>query len=310
MWNSCQMRVDLSQILVFARVAECGSFSAAARLLGMPKSTVSRKVSELEERLGARLVQRTTRKLSLTDAGRTYHRHAARIIAELEDADAAVSQMQAEPRGLLRVTAPLSFSMLGPMIADYMTQHPRVQVHLVCTDRVVDLVEEGFDLAIRAGRLADSSLIARPLGTLRWVLVAAPEYCNQHGMPRTPQDVERHAGITFGSGPTPNLWTLHAGDKKASVRVTPRLTVNEVDIMRDAARAGIGVAMLPDYACAADVQSGALRRLLPSWHSTEVPVQAVYPTARHLSPKVAAFIALLSARLPTMTSPARRTRTG
>lgn len=301
------MRADLSQIFVFARVAECGSFSAAARLLGMPKSTVSRKVSELEERLGARLVQRTTRKLSLTDAGRTYHRHAARIMAELEDADAAVSQMQSEPRGLLRVTAPLSFSMLGPMITDYMAQHPRVQVHLVCTDRVVDLVEEGFDLAIRAGRLADSSLIARPLGKLRWVVVAAPDYCARHGVPRTPAELERHVCIAFGSGPTPNVWTLHAGEKTASVRVTPCLTVNEVDIMRDAARGGIGVAMLPDYACAAELRSGALRRVLPNWSSTEVPVNAVYPTARHLSPKVASFIALLGARLPTMTGSAAGT---
>jgi DNA-binding transcriptional LysR family regulator len=137
-------------------------------------------------------------------------------------------------------------------------------------------------------------------------VVAAPDYCSQHGVPRTPPDLEQHACITFGSGPTPNVWTLYAGEKTATVRVTPRLTVNEVDIMRDAARAGIGVAMLPDYACAAELRSGSLRRLLPSWSSPEVPVNAVYPTARHLSPKVAAFIALLGARLPMMTGLMRR----
>src|SRR6478735_9300066 len=157
--------MDLNEILVFARVVDAGSFSAAARLLEMPKSTVSRKVAELEERIGARLLHRTTRKLGLTDAGRIYYEHSARIVAEIEEAEEAVSRMESAPRGLLRVTAPLSFNMLGSIVAEYLRRHPDVQVDLSCTDRAVDLVEERFDLGIRVGQLADSSLVARPLGS-------------------------------------------------------------------------------------------------------------------------------------------------
>src|SRR5262249_48657521 len=142
-WNN---QMDLNEILVFARVVQAGSFSGAARQLAMPKSTISRKIAELEERVGARLLQRTTRKLRLTDAGRIYYEHSARIVTEVEEADHAISRMQARPRGLLRVTAPLAFTMLGPIVAEYLRRNPDVQLDLTCTDRAVDLVEEGFDL--------------------------------------------------------------------------------------------------------------------------------------------------------------------
>jgi DNA-binding transcriptional LysR family regulator len=150
--------MDLNEIVVFARVVQAGSFTRAARELGMPKSTVSRKVAELEERLGSRLLQRTTRKLSLTDVGRTYHEHCARIVSELEEAERAVSSLQGKPRGLLRVTAPVNMSFLGPIIGDYLKRYPEVQLELFCTQRSVDLVEERYDVGIRAGSLADSTL--------------------------------------------------------------------------------------------------------------------------------------------------------
>ncbi|MCU1279066.1 MAG: Transcriptional regulator, partial [bacterium] len=214
-----------------------------------------------------------------------------------DEADQAMSQMQATPRGLLRVTAPLSFALLGPIVAEFLKRQRDVQVDLRCTDRTVDLVEEGFDVAIRAGALGDSTLVGRSLGAIKRVLVAAPSYCRRHGTPRAPADLTRHACITFAAGATPNLWTLHAGGEKAEVRVSPRLTVNDFDIMRDAARAAIGIAAIPVFVCADDLRSGRLRRVLPEWSSAEAPLHALYPTARHLSPKVIAFIDLLRDKL-------------
>src|SRR6185436_12514716 len=166
--------MDLNEIVVFAKVVETRSFTAAAQQLGLPKSTVSRKVSELEERLSARLLQRTTRKLSLTDVGRTYYDYCARIVGEVEDAERAVSSLQEAPRGLLRVTAPLNMSFLAPIVSDYLARYKEVQLEFFATTRRVDLVEERFDVGIRAGPLADSTLIARSLGTAAWFLVATP----------------------------------------------------------------------------------------------------------------------------------------
>jgi DNA-binding transcriptional LysR family regulator len=289
--------MDLNEILVFARVVEAGSFSAAARKLEMPKSTVSRKVAELEERVGARLLHRTTRKLGLTDAGRIYYEHSARIVAEVEEAEQAVSRMQSAPRGLLRVTAPLSFTMLGPIVAALLQRHPEVQVELVCTDRAVDLVEERFDVAIRAGQLGDSSLVARPLGTIRRVLVAAPSYLKRAGTPRLPADLLRHACICFGAGSAPHVWQLHANGERAEVRATPRLVLNDLEMMCDVAQGGIGIAWIPEYVVAAPLRAGKLKRVLPAWASAPTPVQALYPTARQLSPKVAAFLELVRAQL-------------
>ena len=177
--------MDLNEMLVFARVVQAGSFTTAAAELGMPKSTVSRKVSELEERLSAQLLRRTTRKLSLTDAGRIYYDYCARIVGEIEDADRAVSRLQEKPRGLLRVTAPVNAAFLGAIVSDYLKRYPEVRLDLLCTGRAVDLVEERFDLGIRAGALADSMLIARSLGSASWLLVATPAYLRRHKRPRS-----------------------------------------------------------------------------------------------------------------------------
>jgi DNA-binding transcriptional LysR family regulator len=289
--------MDLNQMLVFVRVVQAGSFSAAARQLGAPKSTLSRKVSELEERLGSRLLQRTTRKLGLTDAGRIYFDHAARIVAEAQIAEQAVGHLQASPRGLLRVTTPLSFVVLPPLVSAFAKKYPDVQLDIVCSDRRVDLVDENFDVAIRTGALADSSLVARPLGTFKRVVVAAPEYCKEHGTPTRPADLERHACITFGAGISPNTWVLGSGEQRVEIHVTPRLTANDLDILRSAALDGLGIAFIPEFACAEDVRKNRLRHVLPEWCSAETPVHAVYPTARHLSPKVGAFIDLVRERI-------------
>jgi DNA-binding transcriptional LysR family regulator len=287
--------MDLNQVLVFTRVVQAGSFTAAARALGLPKSTVSRKVAELEERVGARLLQRTTRKLSLTDAGRIYYQHGARIVSEAEAADQAVGRLHSAPRGRLRVTAPVSVATLGPVVAEYLRRYPDVTVELVCTDRTVDLIEEGFDVAIRAGRLADSTLVARSLGAVRRLPVAAPGYLRKHGTPRAPRDLERHRAIVFAAGPDPTAWTLVAGEEQVEVRVAARLAVNDLSMLLDAARAALGIAFMPEQDAAADLAAGRLRRVLPAWCSPEVPLHAVYPSARLLSPNVASFIEVVRA---------------
>ncbi len=282
--------VDLNEAAVFARVVQDGSFTKAAQSLGIPKSTVSRRVAELEARVGVRLLQRTTRKLALTDSGRLYYEHAARALAELEQAERAVGELQAVPRGMLRITTPLAFSLLGPLLAEYLRRYPEVHVDLYASDRRVDLVEERFDLALRAGPARDSSLVARRLGAVRRVLVAAPEVARKLRL-KTPEDLERENCLVFA--PDGKNWTLTTGAKAVSVTVTPRMTVNDYDMLCSVTRAGFGVALLPEYQCTADVASGALRRLLPQWSAPEVPVYALYPSARHLSPSVAALLDLL-----------------
>src|SRR5262245_51584410 len=219
--------MDLNQMLVFARVVQAGSFSAAAAALKMPKSTVSRKVSELEERLDARLLQRTTRKLSLTDVGRTYYDYAARVAGEIEDAERAVSSLQDTPRGLLRVTAPLNIGYLAPILSDYLARYPEVRVELFATGRRVDLVEERFDVGIRAGALSDSTLIARSLGSSKWFLVATPGYLEKRGRPRSPEDLKKHPCLLFGTGPDSASLRLEKGDRSMQVSLSPRLLVSD-----------------------------------------------------------------------------------
>jgi DNA-binding transcriptional LysR family regulator len=288
--------VDLNEMVVFARVVQAGSFTAAARALGMPKSTVSRKISDLEDRLGARLLQRTTRKLSLTDVGRVYYEHCARVVAEVEEAELAVTQMHAAPRGQLRVTTPLTFSFLAPVVAEYLKRHAQVQVEVVCTDRRVDLIEEGFDLALRAGQLGDSSLIARRVGHIRTVLVAAPDYLERRGVPASPAELEKHDCIVFGGTPG-NERTFRQGHRLVEVTLQARLVVNDFEMLREAAAEGLGIAAIPDYLCAADIEAGRLQSVLEDWHLPDRPVHALYPSTRHLPAKVAAFLDVIRERL-------------
>lgn len=281
---------DLSAVAVFVKVVEHGSFRGAAKAMAMPKSTVSRKVAELEERLGARLLQRTTRTLRLTDVGEQFHRRCARILSELEDAEHGVREMQEAPRGLLRVTAPLGFRYLGPIVTELLAQHPELRVEVVCTDRMVDLVDEGFDAAIRFGKLADSSLVARSLGTGRRLVVAAPSYLRAHGGPSHPRELAEHDCLVFGAGPERERWRLESRGKPVDVAVRARLVANDFDALDDACRAGLGIAMLPSDRCASAVREGVLEHVLPDWASPETPAHVVYPSTRHLSPKVRVFV--------------------
>lgn len=288
--------MDLNEIAIFARVVQAQSFTAAGRGLGLPKSTVSRKVSELEERLGTRLLQRTTRSLSLTDAGRAYYQYASRVVNDVEEADRAVTTMRSAPRGLLRISTPLAFDLLGPMVSRYLARFPEVEVQMVCTDRVVDIVEEGFDLAVRAGPLRDSSLIARHLGSAHGVAVASPELLAGHGAVKRPQDLERFPALVFGAGADRAKWKLVRTDDEVTVTVKPRLVTNDYGVLLEAALAGVGVALLPELRCEDAIREGRLRRLLPTWRTPQIPIHAVYPSSRLVSPKVRTFIDELQAR--------------
>ncbi len=289
--------MDLNEILVFTRVVQAGGFTTAARVLGMPKSTVSRKVSELEERLKARLLQRTTRKLSLTDVGRTYYEHSARIVAEVEDAERAVNRLSDAPRGVLRVTAPVNASFLGPIVSDYLKRYPEVRLDLFCTARTVDLVEERFDLGIRAGALADSTLVARSLGEAKWFLAATPAYLRKRGRPRSPEDLKKHDALLFGTGIDAASVRLESADMTVQVAMSARLMVGDVDVLLAVALAGQGIAVLPAFRCVEELRAGRLERVLPDWNLPSTPVHVVYPSTRHLSPKVKTFVDYLQERM-------------
>ena len=251
----------------------------------------------MESRTGSRLLQRTTRKLGLTDAGRIYFGYCERIVAEIDEAERALGSLQATPRGLLRVSCPMSFSMLGPVVVDFLKQYPDVKVELSSSDRRVDLVEEGFDLAVRAGRLDDSSLVVRPLGHIRYVIVAKAHYCSKKNVPRTPDDLPGFPCIAFSGSKAPALWSLLSGTEKREVRMSPRATLNDLDLIVELVDAGLGIALLPEFSVERHLRDGRLMQWLPEWQSESMPLQIVYPTTRHLSPKVAAFTKFLFDRL-------------
>jgi DNA-binding transcriptional LysR family regulator len=288
--------MDLNEMLVFARVAQTGSFTAAAADLGMPKSTVSRKVTELEARLKARLLSRTTRKVSLTDVGRTYYDYCARIAGEIEDAERAVGNLQEVPRGVLRLTTGPNVAFLGPILNDYLRRYPEVRVEVFCTGRTVDLIEERFDLAIRAGRLSDSTLVARNLGKVRWFLVGTPAYLKKHGRPQSTDELKLHDCITFGTAPGGGTLRLERAGKTAHVEPPARLIVNDFDLVHAAAVAGLGLALLPAYLCVDDIRAKRFERVLPDWEAPAAPIHVVYPSARHISPKVKTFVDHLQQR--------------
>ncbi len=286
--------MDLNELVVFVRVVQAGSIRGAAEALGMPKSTVSRKLIELEERLESRLLQRTTRKLGLTDIGRIYYDHGVRIVAEIENAERAVRSQHEAPRGLLRVTAPLNLAVFAPIISAYLARHPEVRLELSANARVVDLVEENFDIGIRAGTLADSSLIAKSLGMFERILVATPDYLKKRGHPRTPVDLKKHDCLLFGSNPT---LTLTRDGRREDISLNPRLLVTDMDVLESALKDDLGIAVMPAFMCEKAVRARRLERVLSGWSPPPTPLHIVYPSTRHLSPTVRSFIEYVQERM-------------
>lgn len=289
----------LAAIEAFVRVAEFGSFSQAAERLRSSKSVVSRQVSALEAELGARLLHRTTRALTLTEAGRSYFERATRILADLAEANASVGQLQAAPRGRLRVNAPMSFGFLhlAPAIPDFLDRYPDVELELTMNDRFVDLVDEGFDLAVRIGKLDDSSLVARKLAPMRRSVCAAPAYLERRGTPASPDDLKSHECLCYSNVGLAQEWRFVRPDGRPwPVEVHGRLHANNGDALRAAALRGFGLAVLPSFLIGDDVQNGTLIPVLTAFMPQDSAVHAVYPHARHLSPKVRAFVDFLAER--------------
>ena len=289
----------LGAMAVFARVVEAASFSGAAGELGLSKSAVSKQVSGLEDRLGLRLLNRTTRRLSLTEAGLAFYQGCRRVVFEAEAAEQAVTRLASAPRGRLRVNAPMSFGArhLGPALPAFMARYPELAVELVLNDRLVDLVEEGFDAGIRIARLEDTSLIARRLAPSQRLLCAAPAYLSAHGAPRSIEDLRAHECLLYSYQTTGDAWPLRGPGGDARLRVTGRLHSNNGDALLCAALGGLGIAFLPSFICGEDLRAGRLRRVLPAWRdAAEAAIFAVYPASRQLSPKVRVFIDFLVER--------------
>ena len=289
----------LEDIQAFMRVVEAGSISAAAERLGIAKSAVSRRLSDLEKHLGVQLLRRTTRRLNLTDTGRGFYDRCQRILADLEEAEAAVSEAHGTLQGRLRVAAPLSFGVrhLGPAIAEFMQRHPQVQFDLDFNDRQVDLLAEDIDVAIRIARLEDSSLIARRLWTSRLVLCASPGYLREHGTPATPAELATHQGLVYSNAPDPTLLLLHGADgQEHRVRLQERLRSNSGDFLCQAAVAGAGLLLSPSFIVYEALRRGELVTVLPDCTHEELNAYALYPQTRHLSQRVRAFVDFLAER--------------
>ncbi len=301
--------MDLNDIVVFTKVVETRSFTGAAEQLGLPKSTVSRKLAQLEERLGVRLVQRTTRKLALTEIGEAYYERCARIVADVAAAEQLVTDMQASPRGRVRVTAPVDLSTwyLGAICAGFTAHHPEVTVELEATDRVADLIEEGFDVAVRFGALTESTLIARRLCRIEMLPVAAPAYLARRGAPATVEDLDDHDRVLFTPNARVQSWTLVQDDASYELGRPARFASNNVGAVRDAVLAGAGISVLAEFMVAADIAAGRLVPVLPGWGGRPIDVHAVYPARQNLPPRLSLFLDHLGKALDPAPWAAHRT---
>ena len=277
----------------FVAVVEAGSFTAAADRLDMAKSAVSRRISSLEARLGVQLLQRTTRQLNLTDTGRSFYERCARILADLDEAEAAIHQEHGELRGRLRVALPLSFGirhMYRP-ISEFAATHPKVSFDLDLNDRRVDLVQEGADLALRIGRLSDSSLIARRLFDSHMVVCASSAYLEKNGTPETPEDLRSHLCLVYGNLADPARWTCRdESGVEHAVDVNVSLTATSGDFLSQLAVNGLGIVVQPTFIAGDSIRRGALIPVLTNFEWPTVPAYAVYPPTRHLSFRVRTFI--------------------
>lgn len=292
--------MSLSDIAVFAQVVESGSFTAAAERLALSKPVVSKYVSRLEHRLGVRLLHRTTRRLSLTEAGRTLYEHSRPGLDTLAQAEAAVTELQASPRGHLRLNTPMSFGILhiAPALPDFLHLYPDISVDMHLEDRRLDIVEEGFDLSLRIADLPDSSLVARRLAPCRHVVVAAPSYLQERGSPETPGDLARHNIVSYRyQGPTGN-WHFRGRDGHAvTVAVGGNLQMDNSLALRETLLRGVGIARTPSFVVGEDLQSGRLQVLLEDYETLELSIYLVYPERAHLPPKVRAFIDFMAQRI-------------
>ncbi|GHA17031.1 LysR family transcriptional regulator [Devosia pacifica] len=286
------MSQDLGRIRAFVQVFDSGGFSSAARAHGRSKALLSKYVTDLEDYLGVRLMNRTTRKLSLTEAGEAYYREASALLQQLDELDASIADQTSAPRGLLRVSAPRNFgeSTLAPAIFEFLSLNPEVSIDLRLEDRYVDLVDEGIDLALRISTLADSSLIARKIADMQALMVASPGFLDRHGVPEHPEALRNLDCIVDVNLQTQANWRFLVEGKTLSIPVNGRVRVNSPLAAAQAAEAGLGIATLPSYLADAAISRGTLKSILGPYMLTGQTLQAVYPHRRHLAGKVRALI--------------------
>ena len=295
------MARDLNDTLIFVKVVEHGSFIAAARTLRLPKTTVSRKVQELEQRLGAQLLQRTTRKLGLTEAGNVYFEHSQRIARELDEAESAVGQLQGGPRGWLRLTAPYSIGItwIAPLLGEFHARHPEVRVEMLLSNDSLDLISKEIDVALRVGNLPDSNLSARRLAVFGTQVFASPLYLDRHGEPLHPDDQQHHRALAMlkhrrnGS----YLWNLSDGKRASDFAIDPVMMANDPDALRGALLCGEGLMLAADVSLRPFVEAGQVRRVLAGWSGPQFEFNAVFTRGAVPSPKVRAFVDFLVERL-------------
>jgi DNA-binding transcriptional LysR family regulator len=288
----------LDAMNAFAKVVAAGSYAEAARRLGLTRSAVSKAVMELEQLLGARLLDRTTRRVTPTEAGLAYYERAAAILADVEETEIQISRLHDEPRGVLKINAPMSFGImyLGEAVAAFMTRYPELRIELVLNDRFIDPLEEGVDVTVRIGALADSSLIARRLAPARLALVAAPEYLAHAGQPKTPSELRDHRCLAYGHMAAVHRWQLIQGSEVVTVQITSALCSNNGEVLRTAALAGNGIANLPTFLVGPDIAAGKLMQVLPDNPPAEFGIYALYAPNRYLAAKTRVFIDFLVAR--------------
>lgn len=290
--------MDFNETAVFVKVVQAGSFSAAARQLGLPTSTISTRISRLEKRLGITLLQRTTRRINLTEAGTVYYHHASQGLSYMIEAEAAIDEARQQPQGRLKITAPadLGDSLLAGLMERTQREFPAIELELLLTDRYIDLVADGVDVAIRTGELRDSSLIAKSLGTIRWALFASRHYLEQSAALKVPQDLHAHHCLQF----TPlgrDAWHLSNHHNSLSIPMNARTMANNIGVVKSMAENGQGVALLPTFICKQGLASGNLLSVLPDWQGKADPVHLVYPQQRFMPPKLRAFLDLAQIEL-------------
>jgi DNA-binding transcriptional LysR family regulator len=290
---------QLEEMRTFVKVVESGSMTAAAERLGIAKSAVSRRLADLEGRLSVQLFRRTTRTLKVTDTGQGFYERCLRILADVEEAELAVSQAHGTLRGRLRVAVPLSFGLghLGPAMDAFLREHPEVEFDLDLNDRQLDLLAEGFDLAVRIAELRDSTLIARRLAPVRHVVCASPAYLAQHGTPSGAAELTDHACLVYANAPSPGVWEYQdPAGRPGRVQVRGRILANNGDCLRQAAEDGHGVVLGPSFILHTAIEAGRLTPILRDHHWPTLHAHAVYPRTRHLSHRVRAFVDFLAER--------------
>jgi DNA-binding transcriptional LysR family regulator len=288
----------LNSIKAFTKVVQQGSFAAAAREMKLSRSAVSKYVIDLEQELGVQLLVRTTRSASPTENGQAYYERCLAILADLEEADVTVTRLQAEPRGILRVNAPMSFGTLhlGPALSDFMERYAELQIQLILSDQQIDPVQEGFDVTLRIADLPSSSLIARKIAPAHRVVCASPSYLQRRGTPQRPSDLREHDCLTYGHLATGKQWKLTGPDGEHWIPIPWTLCTNNAEVLCDAAVRGRGIALLPTFIAAAELRRGSLQTILESYQAPEISIYAIYPETRHLSVKVRVFIDFLIER--------------